>query len=64
MGWRGSWENKQGLQVSRPDKDVSADSVAMGQLETMTIQRSGQRKEKYPLDTATIPESTLQTVKL
>lgn len=34
---------------SRPDKDVSADPVVLGQLDTMTIQRSGQGKEQCPL---------------
>lgn len=50
--------------MSRPDKDVSVDHVAMGQLESMTIQCNDQGKEQYPLDTATIPEPTPQPVKL
>lgn len=31
--------------------------------ETMTIQHNGQGKEQYPLDTATIPEPTPQSMK-
>lgn len=50
--------------MSRPDKGVKADPVAIGQLETMSIQCNGQGKEQYPLDTAAIPEPTPQPMKL
>lgn len=64
--WDGGAPGKvnEDLQMSGSDKDVSADPVAMEQLETMTIQCNGQGKEQYQLDTATIPEPTPQPVKL
>ena len=34
--------------MSRPDKEVSADPVALGQLDTMTIQCNGQGERAVP----------------